>query len=155
MSKKKQIIILKKKKKKLCLPYPASFWPVFLTKFVNLYYKKGKKISTERLFFSLAHYWKQNYSKDLSWDLVRVINSSTWPYILLKVKKHNKTVELPGVLKLEQRFFSSFKFLLKNFSTNLFTWSLIKIQQNPNINTKIKEVKQITLRNRRFLRYRW
>jgi len=59
------------------------------------------------------------YSKELFWDLTSLSFNSLWPYTLLKVKKHNKTVELPGLLKLEQRFYTIFKVLLKLQSPNL------------------------------------
>ena len=155
MIKKKQIKNLKKKKKNQLFSFYYSLWPLFMVKFLQLYFKTGKKVIIERALFRMCNYWKIMYSKEFFWDLTCLSFNRIWPYTLLKVKKHNKTVELPGLLKLEQRFYTIFKILLKLQSPNLVNWNVTKVNQNQNITNYLKNAKQNTLRNRRFLRYRW
>jgi hypothetical protein len=117
--------------------------------------KNGKKNSAEKQLAFLIYYWKIKLKRDFFFYFLLILNAYIWPLILLKVKKHGKTVELPGVLQLEQRWYNNLKLFLKIKSRKfLHLTTLSKNNQETSL-VQFKHIKQTTFRNRRFLRYRW
>jgi hypothetical protein len=117
--------------------------------------KNGNKNIAEKNLAFLIYYWKHKLKRDFFFDFILILNLYIWPLILLKVKKHGKNVELPGVLQLEQRWYNNLKLFFKTKSRKfLHLTTLSKNNQEIQL-LQFKHLKKTTFRNIRFLRYRW